>query len=194
MTIYALIDTPAPRLVWTIMTGASMLQGGNPYFLPDFAQQFEAVPSLALRIGKLGKGFAPRFSHRYVECVAPCAVMVATDLLATLRKAGLPWTSAICYDRSLALGQFIKTDFAEISILNAEMRLDTESGTEVASLNATLSGCNPAELISGIARDNTLKTGDMVILPFATRGLAIATGMKATLLLNGEESVKFNIR
>lgn len=196
MTIYCIIDTDTPSPVWTIFSGASILQGGNPYFLPDFARNFEAVPTLALRIGKLGKGFADRFSHRYVDGVAPCAVMAARDLLTRLREDGMPWTRAICYDRSLALGTFRKTDFCRLSDLRVEFTLCGQGLCETSVWNAADAGVEPGQLISAIARDNTLKTGDIVLLPLRClqQGIPVSVGMRASLKLDGEECAAFNIR
>ena len=72
MTIYAIVNSLLPdsalsgdpRPVWTIVSSSGILQGGNPYFVPDFAERFEARTALALRIGKLGKGIAPKFAER----------------------------------------------------------------------------------------------------------------------------------
>lgn len=192
MTIYALIDTPAVAPVWTLLSGASILQGGNPYFVPDFADRFEAFPSLALRIGKLGKGISSRFADRYVESVAPCAVIAAVDLLDSLRKEGLPWTPAVCYDRSLALGKFTSVDFNGIGDLGVTLRMVSDQATECSDRSITTE--TAAESICAIARDNTLKTGDLIVLPWGDKSLRMNIGAKATLLLGGVESVKFNIR
>lgn len=192
MTIYALIDTPMETPSWTLLSGASILQGGNPYFVPDFAGNFEAYPSLAIRIGKLGKGFASRFAERYAESVAPCAIFIATDLLATLRHSGLPWTPAICYDRSLALGKFVKKDFDRLG--DTTIRLSLESGPTALNAEWHTSSESVANSICAIARDNTLKTGDIIVMPWSDNGIVTHPDMKATLTLDDELSVKFNIR
>lgn len=194
MTIYGLIDFGNDAAAWTLFSGASILQGGNPYFVPDFARRFEARPSLALKIGKLGKGFAPRFAYRYVESVAPCAIFVASDLLDQLRRLGYPWTAAICYDRSLALGQFIKTDFERLCVATTSISIETEGRILTKEWIAQAHRCQAADAISAIARYNTLKTGDIILLPMGEDGLEIAPGMKATLSIGDEVSAKFNIR
>lgn len=192
MTIYALIDANTSLPAWTVLSGASILQGGNPYFVPDFAQNFEAYPSIALRVGKLGKGISTRFADRYVDGVAPCAVIAAVDLLKSLQEAGLPWTPAVCYDRSLALGRFTPCDFKEINDLIVTLRLASDQSDE--SLDRRITKKNAAEAICAISSDNTLKTGDIIVLPWGRKSLQMNIGAKAMLLLDGEESVKFNIR
>lgn len=194
MTIYCLIDNPSGLPIWAVLSGASILQGGNPYFVPDFAERFEARPSLAIRIGKLGKGFASRFSSRYAESVAPCAVMVATDLLFRLQSEGLPWSRALCYDRSLAFGSFTNRVFEEITTSTIDIRLESAGMTSCMSYSCQEISIGVADAICAVARDNTLKTGDIIILPLPSAGIPVCQGASATLILDGETSVKFNIR
>lgn len=201
MTIYAVVnnilgecaaDNATP--VWTIVSAASILQGGNPFFVPDFADRFEARLTLAVRIGKLGKGIAPKFVCRYVDAVAPAILFVAADLLSSLRKKGLPWTSALSYDRCLAMGKFTEISFEEInkSVINLSLlSKDNESKCEwkAESLLPSL-----AETISAISRDNTLKTGDIILTGISQDGPQAVPNIRASLSLNSVTSLAFNIR
>lgn len=203
MTIYALVnnlindsstDDETP-VIWTLISSAGILQGGNPYFVPDFAHRFEARLALALRIGKLGKGVAPRFVERYVEAIAPCVVFVAADLLRNVRDKGLPWTQAINYDKCTALGKFIKIPYQEIENCGIELRLESEGGADLPVAwqeQDLIKGIE--ESISLLSRDNTLKTGDIILYGLAPEGPETTPGQRATLLLNGQLSLKFNIR
>lgn len=202
MTIYALVDdliydkgrergkTP----VWSLISPAGILQGGNPYFVPDFAERFEARISLAVRIGKLGKGIAPRFASRYVEAVAPAVVFVAADRLHRLREEGLPWTSAISYDRCLAIGKFTTLPFDEISRCECSVSLESDDSRHEATWNSCGMDAGLDVTISAISRDNTLKTGDILLYGISGQGPEVIQNQKARLTINGVESLRFNIR
>lgn len=202
MTIYAIVDdlihdTRKDRgdsPVWSLISPAGILQGGNPYFVPDFAERFEARITLAVRIGKLGKGIAPRFASRYVEAVAPAVVFVAADRLHRLREEGLPWTSAISYDRCLAIGKFITIPFDEISRCECSVSLQSDDSRHEATWNSY--GRDPGldATISAISRDNTLKTGDILLYGISRQGPQVMQNLKARLTINGVESLRFNIR
>lgn len=202
MTIYAIVNNliqgglqrPIDETVWTVLSAASILQGGNPYFVPDFDTKFVAHPSLALRIGKLGKGIAPRFAHRYIESVAPAALITASNLIEKLRQAGLPWTKAISYDRSLAIGAFSKIDFEKIPEckISLEMSQPDESGTETHHAGNLL--FTIGDTISRISRDNALKTGDIILTGISHTGIILEPGQRMQLRLNDENALKFNIR
>lgn len=200
MTVYAIVNhlldgnTSFDDPVWTVMSPSAILQGGNPYFVPDFDSLFEARPALAIRIGKLGKGIAPRFAHRYIDGVAPASMMIARNLLDNLRKSGLPWSKAISYDRSLAVGQFANLPIEEISA--ASVSLDIINGDEVNSLksNVTCLSCSIEKIISILSRDNALKTGDYIVIASPQSGPVIEPGPRVQLRLNDEKPLKFNIR
>lgn len=202
MTIYAIVNdflqgSTAARMqgpIWTIISQSAILQGGNPYFVPDFATRFEARMTLAVRIGKLGKSIAPRFASRYVDSVAPAMVFVAADRLNLLLEENLPWTSAISYDRALALGKFKPMDIRDIPGCMCTLRLDLADGFNETIYAPASIGPSLDETISAISRDNTLKTGDLLLIGLSGRGPEATPGCRATLSLDGEESIAFNIR
>ena len=202
MTIYAIVnnmieggagttDSPA---VWTIVSGASILQGGNPFFVPDFAKRFEARLALAVKIAKLGKGIAPRFAYRYAGAAAPCILFTAADKLDDLRRHGLPWTPALSYDKCIALGNFRDIEFSEIDKSLVTLRLETPDSHTESALNQESLKPDITEAIRAISVDNTLKTGDIILLGVSAEGPEIEPGQKAILSLNGEETLRFNIR
>lgn len=202
MTIYAIVnslingshtktDSPA---IWTLISGACILQGGNPFFVPDFSPRFEARLALAAKIGKLGKGIAPRFAHRYVTSVAPCIVFAAPELLKSLQEKGLPWTQALSYDKCLAIGNFTEIPFSEIADCKINLKIESPDSSYETEWNDNLLYPTVAESLSSISVDNTLKTGDLILLGLASEGPSVVPGQRATLCLNGAESLKFNIR
>lgn len=202
MTIYAIVNTlvtaseesPRGDSSWTVVSPSAILQGGNPYFVPDFADKFEARPALALRIGKLGKSIAKRFAYRYVDAVAPACVMLASDLLDSLRMSGLPWSKAISYDRSIAVGPFVKIPFERTGQIESELCITDTCGEYKAVTSAALHHLSVEDIIYDISRDNALKTGDLILIGINNSGPTLAPGQRLILSLDGTESLKFNIR
>lgn len=202
MTIYAIIneltdtqesqDPTTP--IWTIVSSNCILQGGNPYFVPDFANTFELRTALAVKIGKLGKSIPARFAHRYISGVAPCLMMVATDMIERLKSAGHPWTQAISYDRSTAFGTFSELPTDRISKCAVEVSLETAGNEKTLKWTAESLPYSIEKTIESISRDNTLKTGDIIIIGIDRHGYALHPGMRATMALDGVQSPGFNIR
>lgn len=202
MTIYAIVSNPGGKedsaegcgIEWMVVSASAMLQGGNPYFVPDFAEVFEARQAIALRIGKLGKGIAPRFAHRYVESIAPAAMMTAADLLESQKEKGLPWSRAVSYDRSVAIGNFTKLSLESAEKSTTRMEIAEEG--EIAYRDMNLDGIMKMipEIVSTLSRDNTLKTGDILICGISDSGPRLKPGQRLTLSYNDEVMLKFNIR
>lgn len=199
MTIYTIVNhilgiRPEEEIVWTLISSNCILQGGNPYFVPDFANRFEARPALAIKIGKLGKGVQERFAGRYIQSVAPCLMMVAADKLHSLRSSGFPWSEAISYDRSVAFGRFVEISPDEIERCTIGLTLQSAGKSEDFLWKAEHRLPPIGSVIAQVSRDNTLKTGDIIIAGAGEEGPEVKIGMKALLTLNGDASPGFNIR
>lgn len=63
----------------TLMADSTLLHSGQPFFIPDFAPHFAAMPMLMLRVGRLGKCIAPRFAHRYIDAMTASFAIVPLD-------------------------------------------------------------------------------------------------------------------
>ena len=202
MTVYAVVnhllnprsDASEVEPVWSLISPAGILQGGNPYFVPDFASCFRAIPAMAVRIGKLGKGISRRFVYRYVDAVAPAALFIAADRLQSLRERGLPWTSAISYDRCLAVGRFMQTDYEAVLRSECGIALESEESTCLLSCFPFCQSPPLDLVVESISRDNTLKTGDLILIGISGEGPLVRPGLKARLKMNGQDSLGFNIR
>lgn len=201
MTIYAIVNNlipsdsaPAESPIWTIISPSAVIQGGNPYFVPDFAGCFKAVPAIAIKIGKLGKSVAPRFAYRYVDSAAPCCLMLAADLLATLVRHSLPWSAAVSYDRSLVLGQFAKYPIDAIPDCRTSLSISDATGSSETIFGGQDLSHSIEETICAVSRDNTIKTGDIIIAGFSKDAPVLHPGLQASLALDSGTPLRFNIR
>lgn len=87
-----------------------LLNGRKPMFIPDWTHELGMTPCKMLRVSRLGKEIAPRFADRYYDAVAPGADFIALDILREAKTKGEPWTKAIAFDYSLAIGSWIPDD------------------------------------------------------------------------------------
>ncbi len=201
MTIYAIVNTligdkviDNQQPVWTLVSPSGILQGGNPFFVPDFADTFEARCAIALRLGRLGKGISARFASRYIEAAAPSVLFVPPTLLQSLRSNGLPWTSALSYDRCIAMGSFKKMTLDEIESCKIGLHISNNSNESDTELTEIFDKTDIGAIVEHLSRDNTLKTGDIILAGITPTGPETLPGSSAHLSLNGEVSLKFNIR
>ena len=129
-----------------------LLNGRKPFFLPDWSQEVGYTPCLILRVSRLGKEIAPKFANRYYDAVAYGADFTATDILREAQAAGRPWTRAMAFDYSLAIGEF---------------KVESSGLKEAGELNdERYSGyvLTPAEAIAEASKLMTIRQGDLIVI------------------------------
>lgn len=148
---------------------------GHPVFVPDFDSEFTLHPTLALRIGRLGKGFPERFAHRYVEAAGPAAVVVAKNLLPQLRALGEPWDDALCFDQCCLVGNLQPADSfiysAPLLFSCGDMTLRYDPSVLLGDME---------RLIAGLAQKHTLKNGDLLLAGISPTGFPMLSGTSLT--------------
>lgn len=120
-----------------------LLNGRKPLFVPDWTNELGMTECVILRVSRLGKEIAPKFAGRYYDAVAPGADFIALDRAREAQAAGRPWTTAIAFDYSLAIGDWI-TD-------NGQWTMD----------DLVLS---PEEAVSEASKVMTIRQGDLIYI------------------------------
>ena len=84
-----------------------LLNGRKPFFMPEGSQQIGATECIILRVSRLGKEIGAKFANRYYDAVAPGVDFVALDTLRQAQAERRPWTEALAFDYSLAIGEWM---------------------------------------------------------------------------------------
>lgn len=156
---------------WYMLPDSSISRTGNPVFVPDFSPTFQAYPSLAIRIGRLGKSIAPRFASRYIESAAPAFTIIGAERLDALRSAGDPWDEAVAFDRSCLLGNF--DDFE--TLINYD-HLNICSGIQSIEYDSHRAALDPHAVIAAVSARNTLKNGDLILAAVSPQPITLNIG------------------
>ena len=120
-----------------ILKGDScLLNGRKPIFIPDWTNELGVTECLILRVSRLGKEIGLKFADRYYDAVAYGADFVALDILREARAAGRPWTRALDFDYSLAIGTFVEP--SAISYQHSDWVLTPEEAIVEASRVMTI--------------------------------------------------------
>lgn len=125
---------------------SSLLVNRKPFFVPDTTTDLRYTPCVVLRVSRLGKGIAAKFANRYWDAFAPGIDFYAADILATARKQGKSWTEALCFDNSLAVGEW------------------TEGTMEMAGYPVADLAITPEEAISRAGKTMTIRQGDLIYI------------------------------
>lgn len=139
---------------------SALLKEGKPFFIPDFATDFQYETELVVRINRLGKNIASRFASRYYEEVTVGIDLTARDLQNEFRAGGLPWELAKGFDGSAVIGDFIPLNqYEDIQKIHFSLRLGEDvlqkgyTGDMLFSVD---------EIIAYVSRFMTLKIGDLI--------------------------------
>jgi hypothetical protein len=84
-----------------------LLNGRKPFFIPEWSREIGVTPCLILRVSRLGKEIAYKFADRYYDAIAPGEDFIAIDKAQEAQAEGKPWTQAIAFDYSLAIGEWV---------------------------------------------------------------------------------------
>ena len=115
-----------------------LLNGRKPMFVPDWTKELGVTECLILRVSRLGKEIAPRFANRYYDAMAPGADFTAVDKLREAQAAGSPWTEAIGFDFSLAIGEWVLPSTPAYRPQNGEWLVTPEDAIAQASKVMTI--------------------------------------------------------
>ena len=125
-----------------------LLNNRKPLFMPDWTQELCVTDCMILRVSRLGKEIAPRFANRYYDAIAPGADFIAMDLAREAQQAGRPWTEALAFDYSLAVGVFAEVTNEGVKELMNERELLL----------------SPEEAIAEASRVMTIRQGDLIYI------------------------------
>ena len=154
-----------------------LLNGRKPFFLPEGTHEIGATECVILRVSRLGKGIAPKFAARYYDAVAPGVDFIAMDLLHKAQAAGKPWTQAIAFDYSLAIGEWITNDeMSAAKLLNDELIF------------------SPEEAIAEASKVMTIRQGDLIYVQRAQAPRPVEKEEIIRMEIDGEEKLYCKIK
>lgn len=160
-----------PHAVW--LSDSCLLREKKPFFVPEFDDDFRLFPTVAIRLSRLGKNIASRFAPRYWHEAAVWINARACGMLARLSDEGLPLDSAVAFDNSLISAPFAEADSESLSVFRFRLLLNDR---EALIWSASSLALDADRAIEAVSRTATLKTGDVLLLGFDSRGIPVKPG------------------
>lgn len=139
---------------------SSLLKNDKPFFIPDFSSNIHYEIEIVLRICRLGRSIAEKYSHRYYDRLTLGIDMTARDLQTSLSSTGMPWDISKSFDGAAPVGHFIPVSESG-DLDNISFRLK-KNGVVVQEGNTSQLIFNFNRIISYISEFFTLKTGDLI--------------------------------
>lgn len=139
-----------------LLADSSILSGGRPLFVPDWAQAFVGTLAVTARVGRLGKCIVPRFAHRYWDGASACLLTHGVDADGNRIDRG---ALSRAHDGALMLGEMRPKE----ALMAGATVTCVAGGTTV---NAALDHMAQAidALVCQVSQHMTLKMGDMLCI------------------------------
>lgn len=153
-----------------------LLNGRKPLFMPEWTKELGVTECLILRVSRLGKEIAPKFASRYYDAIAPGADFIAMDLAREAEQAGRPWTQALAFDYSLAIGEW----------LEGVKELKNEGMKEWL--------LTPEEAIAKASKVMTIRQGDLIYIQKRQAPRPVAKEEIIRVEIDGEEKLYCKIK
>ncbi len=150
-----------------------LLNGRKPFFVPEWSQEIGVMPCMILRVSRLGKEIALKFADRYYDAIAPGEDFVAMDVLREAKAAGKPWTKALAFDYSLAIGEWVTGDGLRVT------------GDYVLS---------PEEAIVEASKVMTIRQGDLIYIQADCEPRGVQKEEVLRVEIEGEEKLYCKIK
>jgi 2-keto-4-pentenoate hydratase/2-oxohepta-3-ene-1,7-dioic acid hydratase in catechol pathway len=168
-----------------LMPDTTLVRNNEAFYIPNTANEIQSQLAFVIKISKLGKNIAHRFAHRYYDEISAGINFTAKDILEERKEAGEPWDEAVGFDRSCALGKFVKKNEELTLQLIIDEKISQQIGDKLLSVSIE-------NIISKVSHSFTLKMGDLIFinLPIANR---VKIGQDYYATLNGENILECSI-
>lgn len=180
-----------PEPIVFLKPDSSLLKDSKPFFIPDFAKEFEYEGELVFRINRLGKNVSERFAHRYYDAVTVGMDLMATDMLSESSSQGLPWDLSKGFDGSAVIGDFVPVDHLNVENLRFSVRMHDEVLQRGNSSDLIWS---IDQIIAYVSKYYTLKIGDLIFTGAPQGSKKLVIGQCLEGYLEDKKVLKLDIR
>ena len=164
-----------------------LLNGRKPFFTPEGASEIGVTPCMILRVSRLGKEIAPKFADRYYDAVAPGADFMDMGKAREAQAAGRPWTEALAFDYSLAIGEWI-LEIGDWRLEIGEWRL------EIGDWRLDHLVLMPNEAIAAASKVMTIRQGDLIYIQAKQAPRPVQREEIIRVEIDGEEKLYCKIK
>lgn len=156
---------------WRFLPDSAYSNAGKPFYIPDFADNFEAFMAPTIKITRLGKSIATKFASRYYLEIAPAIHFRSPSHMESLRNDGRPDDAGCSFDRSVIVGEM-----EELATIDKDSGFTMSvNGNQAAKIAFSRVIEMADEAISKVSSCNTIKMGDLLI-PIMSEGISIKIG------------------
>ena len=168
----------------------ALLKDNNPFYVPDWAAQFDYELELVVRICRLGRHIEQQFANRYYDAIGLGIDFTARDLQRSLVENGRPWEVCKSFDYSAAVSKFIPREELPQDVsfyldVNGQKRQEGRSADMIFSVD---------EIIAYVSRFFSLRIGDLIFTGTPVGVGPVKEGDRLTAYLEGRKMMDFLVK
>lgn len=175
---------------WMMLPDSAMIRAGKPVFLPDDNEPFVMLPSLCLRVGRLGKHIAAKFAYRYFDAMAPAVQFMPLTAATEIIEGKSPNPSKVIFDNALICGEF--ANFS--ADLNLKMNLTSSTSSKKLEWHSDELLLPPDKILEMVSEFNTVKMGDLILASLPADWLPALRDSSVSLSSDSGIPLEFNIK
>lgn len=166
-------------------------KNGKPFFIPEFAEPCRMELHFAVRISRLGRNISERFAHRYYDAATVVPHFFAPSLLEEAQAQGRPWSTAMGFDASVPMGEFLEIRPEEVQHQTFSLTVDGQEMMRghTADMLQTVDAT-----IAQVSRHFTLRRGDMLLMGTCQNPIEIGLNHRVETFLNDVKVLAFNVK
>lgn len=170
---------------------SAILPKKMPFFIPPFSNDIHYEVEVLVKINKVGKHIASKFSHKYYDTIGLGIDLTARDVQAKCKEKGLPWEKAKAFDGSAVIGEFYPKEEFDLENLSFQLKKN-DAIVQDGNTNAMLWKID--ELISYISQYFTLKKGDIIFTGTPAGVGRVQENDVLTGILEGKKSFEIRVK
>lgn len=155
------LNNPIPsEPVIFLKPDTALLAKRQAFFIPDFSNDVHYEAELVVRIDRVGKNIAEKFTHKYYSQLTIGVDFTARDLQKKLKEKGLPWEKAKGFDGSAPIGKLVdKWQFSDLTNTKFALQVNGEN-RQLGNTSNMLYSIDA--IIAYVSKFFTLKIGDLI--------------------------------
>lgn len=170
----------------------SLIRPGTPFFYPNFSNEIHFECEVVVRINKVGKNIAQKFSHTYYDEIGLGIDFTARDLQEICKKNGHPWEIAKGFEGSAAICRnWLNKNELDVNNLNFSFE---QNGTVMQKGNTSNMLFSIDEIIAYLSQFMTLKQGDLIYTGTPSGVGKVAIGDLLTGKIEGKEMFTIKVK
>lgn len=167
----------------------AVLRNNDDFYIPNFSSDMVCGSGIVVRVSRLAKCIAPKFSSRCYDGITAGVTFVARDVMQKAVANLCPTDEAYSFDRSTAIG----TEWLTPEQISDDSTLSMSIGDNIQSYGDSDLLSTIDKYVSFASQKLTLKMGDLL---FIANDVCIETkqGDTVSVTLNETEPLSFQIK